>query len=110
MPLDLSGRMADYPPILSILRVLGSMARLRGANGSIPAAMSVTQVAVLFVLAVFMAALYLTPDLLIATALIAKEGSLMMKEIGVVLFQPVASTVSAIWCSCIAAGAVPCSI
>ncbi|WP_139214685.1 hypothetical protein [Pseudomonas linyingensis] len=66
--------------------------------------------AVLFVSAVLMTALPMTPDLLTATAQFANEGSLMMKEIGVILLQPVTSTISAIWCSCIAAGAVPRSI
>lgn len=101
--------MSNIYLILSILRV-EDWQRLRGANGSIPAPMSVTQMAVLLVLAVLMAALSMTPDLLIATAQFANEGSFMMKEIGEILFTPVASTISAIWCSCIAAGAVPRSI
>lgn len=69
--------------------------------------MSATQMVVLFVLAVLVAALSLTPDLLTATAQLAEEGSFMMKEVCVVMFKAVSTCVSAIWCSCIAAGAIP---
>lgn len=69
--------------------------------------MSATQMAVLFVLAVLAAAASMNPDLLIATVEFAKEGNLMVKEVIEVLFKAVYTCVSAIWCSCIAAGAVP---
>lgn len=72
--------------------------------------MSVTQLAVLFVLAVLMSALSMTPEMLNATAQFANEGNSMMKETNVILFKAVTTSISAIWCSCIAAGAVPCSI
>lgn len=72
--------------------------------------MPATQMAVLFVLTVLMASLYMTPDLLIAAAMSAKEGSFMMRETVGQLFHPLAASISAIWCSCVAAGAIPRSI
>lgn len=69
--------------------------------------------ALLAVLAVFMTALSVTPEVLTATAIsIANGGSIMTEITGIagILFKPIATVVSAIWCSCIAAGAVPRSI
>ncbi|MFJ7811097.1 hypothetical protein ACIQYQ_09675 [Pseudomonas asiatica] len=105
--------MSQYAPILSFLRVLRSGEWLRGANGSIPAALTATQMALLFVLAVFVTVLYTTPEMLTATVIsLADEGSKMTEipSFTMLFFKPVAIVVSAIWCSCIAAGAVPRSI
>ena len=69
--------------------------------------------ALLFVLAVVMIVLSVTPEMLTATVFsFVDEGSKMTKitNIAGFFFKPVATVVSAIWCSCIAAGAVPCSI
>jgi hypothetical protein len=67
--------------------------------------------ALLFVLAVFMTALSLTPEVLTATVFSIVDGGREMdvtfSSFAVLLFKPVANVVSAIWCSCIAAGAVP---
>jgi hypothetical protein len=87
--------------------------RLRGADGSNPAALPATQMALLFVLAVLMAVLSVTPEMLTATVFsFADEGRKMSEitDIARIFFKPVAIVVSAIWCSCIAAGAVPHSI
>ncbi|WP_024718067.1 hypothetical protein [Pseudomonas putida] len=105
--------MSQYASILSFLRVLRSGKWLRGANGSIPAALTATQMALLFVMAVFMAVLSTTPEMLTATVIsLADEGSKMTEipSFTMLFFKPVAIVVSAIWCSCIAAGAVPRSI
>lgn len=70
--------MSQYASILSFLRVLRSGKWLRGANGSIPAALTATQMALLFVMAVFMAVLSTTPEMLTATVIsLADEGSKM---------------------------------
>jgi hypothetical protein len=69
--------------------------------------------ALLFVMAVFMTVLYTTPEMLIATVIsLANEGSKMtdITSFTMLFFKPVAIVTSAIWCSCIAAGAVPRSI
>lgn len=84
-----------------------------GANGSIPAALTATQMALLFVLAVFMTVLYSTPEMLTATVImLADEGSKMneIPSLTALFFKPVVIVISAIWCSCFAAGAVPHSI
>ncbi|MCY1190260.1 hypothetical protein [Pseudomonas putida] len=102
--------MSHYPPILSFLRVLRSGKWLRGANGSIPAALTATQMALLFVLAVFVTVLYTTPEMLTATVIsLADEGSKMTEipSFTMLFLKPVAIVISAIWCSCIAGGAVP---
>lgn len=75
--------------------------------GSIPAAMPATQMLILIVLAVLTAMLYTNPGMLTAALIAAKKGSFMMTTFGSALFQPTAQTLNAIWCSCIAAGAVP---
>ncbi|MFG0400596.1 hypothetical protein [Pseudomonas sp. zjy_11] len=105
--------MSQYAFILSFLRVLRSDKWLRGANGSIPAALTATQMALLFVMTVFMAVLSTTPEMLTATVIsLADEGSKMTEipSFTMLFFKPVAIVVSAIWSSCIAAGAVPRSI
>jgi hypothetical protein len=69
--------------------------------------------ALLFVLAVFMAVLSVTPEMLTATVFsFADEGRKMTEiaDVAGLFFKPVAIVISAIWCSCIAAGAVPRSI
>ncbi|MDV7209922.1 hypothetical protein [Azotobacter beijerinckii] len=65
---------------------------------------------VLFVLAVFVTALPGTSELLTATANFAEEGIGMVCAFGDVVFKAVTSSIAAIWCSCLAAGAVPRSI
>ncbi|WP_157160369.1 hypothetical protein [Pseudomonas fluorescens] len=105
--------MSEINSILSFLRVLRSGKWLRGANGSIPAALTATRMALLFVMAVLMTVLYTTPEMLTATVIqLADEGSKMTEipNFTALFFKPVAIVVSAIWCSCIAAGAVPHSI
>jgi hypothetical protein len=105
--------MSEISPILSFLRVSRSDEWLRGANGSIPAALTATQLALLFVMAVFMTVLYTTPEMLTAIVIsLAEEGSKMIEiqSFTALFFKPVATVISAIWCSCIAAGAVPRSI
>ncbi|MBI6616039.1 hypothetical protein YA0729_25185 [Pseudomonas simiae] len=105
--------MSHYSSILSFLRISGNDKWLRGADGSIPAALTATQMALLFVMAVFMTVLYTTPEMLTATVIsLADEGSKMTEipSFTALFFKPVAIVVSAIWCSCTAAGAVPRSI
>lgn len=64
--------------------------------------------AFLFILTVFMTMLYMNPEMLIAAVIQSvNEGSEMMKEVAVVLVKPISTVISAIWCSCLAAGAVP---
>ncbi|MBV4469335.1 hypothetical protein [Pseudomonas siliginis] len=60
-----------------------------------------------------MAVLSVTPEVLTTTVFsFVDEGSKMTEitDIAGMLFKPVAIVISAIWCSCIAAGAVPHSI
>lgn len=82
---------------------------LRGKTGSIPVVMPAIRMAGLFALAVAVSAL---PQInsLIAAAVSAKEVSFMMKDVLDCLFVPVTQGLSAVWYSCVAAGALPLSI
>ena len=85
--------MSHYSSILSFLRISGNDKWLRGADGSIPAALTATQMALLFVMAVFMTVLYTTPEMLTATViLLADEGSKMTEipSFTALFFKPIA--------------------
>jgi hypothetical protein len=101
--------MADDLSILSFLRTSMNDALFRGTAGSTPASLKANQMVICCVLAALMAAVPFTHSL-IAAVCSAKEVSQMMTEFFGVLLTPVSQSVSAIWCSCIAAGALPLSI
>ncbi|WP_336352985.1 hypothetical protein [Pseudomonas atacamensis] len=63
--------------------------------------------ALLIVLTVFMTSLTVSPAMLSAAILSAQGDITMMKDFTETMFKPIAITVSAIWCSCIASGQVP---
>lgn len=84
----------------------GSANQFGGTTGSNPVVTSTGQTVMLFLLAVFIAA-FPGNDSLIAAVLSAKEVSLMVVGEMVSIATPVAQCVSAVLCSCVAAGAVP---